>query len=1024
MPHTLRELFDAVTHLPKDAQRAALETLTDDGALINKVLRLCDHACDYNADMAKVVAANVDVLSASLSNELDAGDRLDSWKLIEKIGQGGMGTVFLAERADGHFQQTVAVKVMHGLPTAAAKARLAQERQILAGLTHPNIARLFDGGATPNGQPYLVLEYIKGLSIDAYCQSKGLNFIQILELILPICDAVAIAHQRLIIHCDIKPSNIVVSQAGRPSLLDFGIANLVGEAEILPPHLDEDAAEVMPTSKANEAPAQGAHFTQTTVRGHVSVAYTPRYASPEQIANKPITTATDIYSLGRVIEDLCALDPAFAGTSAVQKNRLQLQELHAIIDKACAEIPSVRYGSAQILASDISNLLRGARVDAAAFVPGYQSRKWFSQHWLKAAAGLLFLTVISGFSVKVFIEKNRAEQQANNAEIERKKAEAQRAIAQTERAVAQAERQTAIEAKSVAETARQASLLANKETLAQRDVAEGARKKAFSAEKLALAAKAAAEQSMQQAQDERDNVVKAQKSTETVNNFLVSIFDGVNPSKGGSRNASARDVIARAEQQLATLKDVEPVIQARLFRSLAAIHLNLGDRKQSAQYNLRAADAYATYGDKYIALRSNVISAASVQLEGENNALALTLAQQAVQLTSKDKVASPLAYVVSANSLIVALHRQGRYREAAQLIVELDAIYAGNAEKLAKSTAYASFRHNAAYNLYHLGNYVGAEKAFAAEMKIREQRNPVDEHGLAATAGGLANTFKQLNKNTEAEALFLKIIARMENKLGEGNSTRVEVIRNYATFLKEIKRFDDAHQQFIKAETVATKYRATGGALANIAEQRATLAEARGQHDEAVTQLNRAVKMYAAEQGEVNRDSARGLMRIAQVQLEAKATPVAREFAERSIAMQVQLRGEAGEADELMLRVLKTTADIDLAEYKPAQAIKTLERIATLDQQVSLRAQYNTRMALARAWAANNTGSGLTQSQHNSKAAEFAQEALTLAEKSRGKSSATYIAAQALLDSVTGVSKDAGSAAASTTAQAREPVLE
>ncbi len=1028
MPHTLRELFDAVTHLPKGEQRAALEALSQDTALISKVLRLCDHACDYNPHMAKAVAAGVDGLSASLSNELDVGDTLDAWKLIEKIGQGGMGSVFLAERSDGHFQQTVAVKVMHGLPTTAAKARLAQERQILAGLTHPNIARLFDGGATPNGQPYLVLEYIKGLPIDDYCQTKHLNFIQILELILPICDAVAIAHQRLIIHCDIKPSNIVVSQAGRPSLLDFGIANLIGEADIFPPQFDDEADEAAPANSQTNASAQTAHFTQTTMRGQISVAYTPRYASPEQIANKPITTATDIYSLGRVIEDLCALDPAFASNNASSKKKLQLQELHAVIAKACAEIPAARYGSAQTLASDIANLLRGARVDAAAIVPGYQSRKWFSQHWLKAAAGLLFLTMVSGFTAKVFIEKNRAEQQAANAETERKKADAERAIAQTERAVAQAERQTAVEAKRLAEAAQQASLVANKETLAQRDVAEEARKQAFSAQKLALVAKAAAEQSMQQALEERDNVVKAQKSTETVNNFLVSIFDGVNPSKGGSRTASARDVIVRAEQQLATLKDVEPIIQARLFRSLATIHFNLGDRKQSAQYSLRAADAYATYGDKYCALRIQTLSDASTHIAIENNVHALALAQQAVQLASKDKLTSPLVYAYSANALIVALQRQARYREAAQVVAEVTALYAASSEDLSKSFGYSSFRHNAAYNQYHLNNYRGAESAFRAELQIREQRSPVDESAVAATANGLATTLRQLGKNAEAEALYLKTIARMENMLGAENTTIVAVISNYATFLRDIKRFDDAHHQYLKAESIAIKYRTTGGILATIAAQRATLAEARRQFDDAIIQLNRAVKLYADEQGKMNSDSARGLLRIAQVQLAATAIPAAREFAARSLAMQVKLRADAGDTtgnDELMLRTLKTDADIDLAENKTARAIKTLEKIVGLDQQVSLGVQYNTRLALAKAWnLATHADTGLTPAQHRAKASEYAQIALKLADNMRGPASANYKAAQSVLDGIIGISKGAGSAAASTKGQASEPVLE
>ena len=543
MSLNLHELFDAVADLPADAQLTALRALTQDEVLIKKVLHMCGHAQTNNTVIASAIAKGAVDLTAALSNEVSVGDTLGTWKLIEKIGQGGMGSVFLAERADGHFQQTVAIKVMHGLPTATATARLAQERQILAGLTHPNIARLFDGGATPNGQPYLVLEYIKGLSIDAYCMSKSLNFVQILELMLPVCDAVAIAHQRLIIHCDIKPANILVSQAGRPSLLDFGIANLAGEAQLF----GDEEPEI------NSVPSEDdpAHFTQTTMRGNVAVAYTPRYASPEQKASKAITTATDIYSLGRVLEELAALDPVFGHDNPRGKASLQSDELQAIIDKACAEIPAARYGSAQAMAADIKNLLRGAKVEAAAIVPGYNSRKWISQHWLKAAAAMLFLAMVGGFSLKVIAEKNRAELQASNAEtergkaeVERKKAEAERTIAEAERlkaeaerlkaeaerANAEAQRLTATEARKVAEVAQQQTQIAKNDALKQRDVAEDARKQALSAQNVALSAQARAQASEQQAMQERNLVVQANKSTETVNDFLVSIFRGVTPT--------------------------------------------------------------------------------------------------------------------------------------------------------------------------------------------------------------------------------------------------------------------------------------------------------------------------------------------------------------------------------------------------------------------------------------------------------------------------------------------------------------
>ena len=237
------------------------------------MLRLCRHASTDRTYFADSISANAVGFGLAAGDAVAVGDTLDAWQLTKKIGEGGMGAVFLAARSDGHFQQNVAIKVIHGLPTAAAKARLAQERQILAGLTHPNIARLFDGGATANGQPYLVMEYIEGVSIDVWCGKAGGGFRAVLAHLLPICDAVHVAHQRLIVHCDIKPANILVTPAGRAVLLDFGIASLLGD-----------------TAVANDIPGSGTagrsdrNIARSIVGNGVAVACTPRYASPEQKA--------------------------------------------------------------------------------------------------------------------------------------------------------------------------------------------------------------------------------------------------------------------------------------------------------------------------------------------------------------------------------------------------------------------------------------------------------------------------------------------------------------------------------------------------------------------------------------------------------------------------------------------------------------------------------------------------------------------------------------------------------------------
>ncbi len=776
MPPNLHELFDAVTDLPEDAQLAALRSLTQDEALIKKVLRMCGHAQTNATVIASVIAHGASDLTTALSNELKAGDTLDTWKLIEKIGQGGMGSVFLAERADGHFQQTVAIKVMHGLPTATAIARLAQERQILAGLTHPNIARLFDGGATPNGQPYLVLEYIKGLPIDAYCQSNSLGFVQILELMLPICDAVAIAHQRLIIHCDIKPANILVSQAGRPSLLDFGIANLAGEAQLLapaPPELDADLF-----SPQLDVADQPAHFTQSTMRGNVAVAYTPRYASPEQKASKAITTATDIYSLGRVLEELAALDPVFRRGAASGKAGLQSDELQAIIDKACADIPAARYGSAQAMAADIKNVLRGAKVEAAALVPGYASRKWISQHWLKAAAALVFFAVVSGFTLKVIAEKNRAELQASNAETERSKAEIERKKAELERVKAETERAKAEAERAEAEAQRQTATQARK-------VAEDAQKQAIFAQRIAVTEKAKAQKSEQVAVLERDRVVVAKKSVETINNFLVSIFEGVNPSAGGNRNASARDLIKFAENKLDAIKAAEPEAQAELFKSLAFIQSNLGEQKASADYNVRAADAYAVAGAPFNRKRAYALTLASTSLSRLDPPRAATLAQQAVNLARQNKDKEPRAYAASLNALVLGFHAAERYADAKLVIEEMRAIYKTMEGDPWAINGYPVFHYNTAQNLYHLGQYAEAETTIRAQIAYRLTVTPVHEQLLTAAYQLLGNTLHKQSKTAEAAAAFKLGLARSASKLGEDNPTYLALLGNYKQFLKE-----------------------------------------------------------------------------------------------------------------------------------------------------------------------------------------------------------------------------------------------
>src|SRR5664279_2415811 len=202
-----------------------------------------------------------------------AGERIGPYRVLRTLGVGGMGEVFLAERADAEFDQQVAIKVVFGSSLArGVQSRLKIERQILAQLDHPNIAHLMDGGSLADGSAYIVMEYVDGIPIDAFCDSRHLDIESRLKLFQTVCAAVHYAHQNLIVHRDLKPSNILVTNAGVPKLLDFGIAKL----------LDEGQA--------------GRHTLAVTHADHRLM--TPDHASPEQVRGQPITTSSDVYVLG------------------------------------------------------------------------------------------------------------------------------------------------------------------------------------------------------------------------------------------------------------------------------------------------------------------------------------------------------------------------------------------------------------------------------------------------------------------------------------------------------------------------------------------------------------------------------------------------------------------------------------------------------------------------------------------------------------------------------------------------------
>lgn len=256
------------------------------------------------------------------------GRRIGAYKTIELIGIGGMGEVYRAFRADDQYRKDVALKVVRaGQDSKVILARFRNERQILASLEHPNIARLLDGGTTEEGAPYLVMELIEGQPIEQYCDSRKFSVSDRLALFTQVCAAVQYAHQRLIIHRDIKPSNILVTSEGVPKLLDFGIAKVLGS------DLQSQSTETLTAFRA----------------------LTPGYASPEQIRGEPVTTASDVYSLGVVLyELLTGRSPYAATTGAPQELLRQICDLEPERPSAATEKRSRDANAAQLTVEDVS----------------------------------------------------------------------------------------------------------------------------------------------------------------------------------------------------------------------------------------------------------------------------------------------------------------------------------------------------------------------------------------------------------------------------------------------------------------------------------------------------------------------------------------------------------------------------------------------------------------------------------------------------------------------------------------------
>jgi tetratricopeptide (TPR) repeat protein len=406
----VRALLQRALEIPIEQRSQFVEQQAADLALAAEVYRLL--AFEREAD------GIFSVESWKLAGtDLGTGTTLGSYRILEELGRGGMGAVYLAERADGVYQQQVAVKILQeGIFTPALAERFGQERQLLARLQHPGIARLLDGGVTSSGRPYLVLEYVAGEPIDVFCEVNGLDVRARLQLFLRVAQAVQSAHQQLVLHLDLKPANILVTAEGDPRLLDFGIARLLTEA------------------------GDGASQTEATLR-----LLTPRYASPEQASGAPLGVASDVFSLATLlyrmltgklpypIEDASPFEaariiresaPALPSRLAPSNIASELRgDIDTILLYALRKEPERRYPTVAAFADDIQRHLDSNPVHAHVDTFSYRATKFVRRNRVAVAAGVLAATVLIVSGVAVAHSAVVARRERANADKERIAAE-------------------------------------------------------------------------------------------------------------------------------------------------------------------------------------------------------------------------------------------------------------------------------------------------------------------------------------------------------------------------------------------------------------------------------------------------------------------------------------------------------------------------------------------------------------------------------------------------------------------------
>ncbi len=898
-------LFDAACDMPEDARNTWLSSLyttaPDDAVAIAKMLNdfdQIDEQTDAHLEIGGVAAqqftAHLDHATSENTQQLGAGETVGAWQLINKIGEGGMGEVWLAQRADSTFEGRAAIKFLRtDLNVANAHSSVGQnqivdrflrERRLLARLTHPGIARMLDAG-THKGEPYLVMEYINGTPITAWAAAHAPRVADRVNLILKVCRATEHAHSQLIVHRDLKPNNVLVNTAGEPSLLDFGIAKLIVD--------DEDVD------------------TQTALTRLNGRGYTLGYCAPEQVTGEATSVAVDVFSIGVLLfESLtgclpfkneggrAAIEHAIIHTDApsiskaLEANRISnlrpidahnaRGDLEVIVAKALRKNPADRYLSVSALASDLSRWLNNQPVAARHGNWQYMTKLWLKRNKALAIVGTAAFVAVNIGLVVARMQTVRANDEAARANVEAKRADGERETAVAQRRLAEIASAQTTSALAESETAKAHAIHAEKLAAQNAVAARASAKLATANEAKSRIAETAAARAGHAAKFE------AAKAT-AVSQYLVTLFEAADPERTKGDKLTMREVLDAGAKNIQTQFVNQPEALAQMQTVLGNTYASLSQPKLALPLLIAASRAAESReGIKSVAYARLRYTQGHAEYDAELFADAILSYEAAMPTLSASEPATSDIMITGTTNLAGALQKQGKLAQAEQLLSTVRAkVIAAHGEK---SWAFVEIENARAV-------------VYSGQAKFREEGEilrglepllgnpPVGRKKDALTIrNNIAVTYMRAGNTEEASRRLKSVVADSITLLGEDAETTFRFMWFSADILRLRGEFRECANNFAQLALLRTRASGENNPLTvDVFAKTAYCAQLAGDNVLAQTMFSRARGNLAATDNPPQRNVFRTLTTLLSVAQDRRDAQALETFMPRLASLSVAL---------------------------------------------------------------------------------------------------------------------------------------